>query len=62
MELLPGVADRVNFMEAAIDRIMLNYDPPVNRSAAASADARARVTDYLTTLFEAGPAKRICIG
>ena len=49
-------------MEAAIDRIMLTYDLPVNRSAAASADARARVTDCLTTLFEAGPAKRICIG
>jgi hypothetical protein len=43
-----------DFMEAAIDRIMLTYDLLVNRSAAASAEARARVTQYVTTLFEAG--------
>ncbi len=46
--------DGEDFMEAAIDRIMLTYDLLVNRSAAASAEARARVTQYVTTLFEAG--------
>ena len=34
-------------MEAAIDRIMQTYDLLVNRSAAASAEARAKVTDYV---------------
>jgi hypothetical protein len=41
-------------MEAAIDRIMMTYDLLVNRSAAASAEARAKVTEYVNTLFEAG--------
>ena len=41
-------------MEAAIDRIMLTYDLLLNRTAAASAEARAKVTEYLTTLIEAG--------
>jgi hypothetical protein len=41
-------------MEAAIDRIMQTYDLLMNRSAAASAEARAKVTDYLNKLFEAG--------
>jgi hypothetical protein len=41
-------------VEAAIDRIMITYDLLVNRSAAANAKARAKVTDYVTTLFEAG--------
>jgi len=41
-------------MEAAIDRIMHTYDLLMNRSAAASAEARAKVTEYVTTLFEAG--------
>ena len=41
-------------MEAAIDRIMQTYALLVNRSAAASDEARARVTDYVRTLFEAG--------
>jgi hypothetical protein len=41
-------------MEAAIDRIMLTYDLLVNRSAAASAEARAKVTHYVNTLVEAG--------
>jgi hypothetical protein len=41
-------------MEAVIDRIMQTYDLLENRSAAASAEARAKVTDYVTTLFEAG--------
>jgi hypothetical protein len=41
-------------MEAAIDRIMTTYDLLVNRSAAASAEARAKVTEYVKTLIEAG--------
>lgn len=41
-------------MEAAIDRIMRTYDLLVNRNAAASEEARAKVTEYVTTLFEAG--------
>jgi hypothetical protein len=41
-------------MENAIDRIMYTYDLLMNRSAAASAEARARVTEYVSTLFQAG--------
>ena len=41
-------------MEAAIDRIMMTYDLLMNRTAAASEEARAKVTDYVNTLFEAG--------
>ena len=41
-------------MEAAIDRIMHTYDLLMNRSAAASTEARVKVTNYVTTLFEAG--------
>ena len=41
-------------MEATIDRIMLTYNLLVNRSAEASAEARAKVTQYIATLFEAG--------
>ena len=41
-------------MEAAIDRIMNTYDLLMNRSAAASGEARTKVTSYVTTLFEAG--------
>lgn len=41
-------------MEAAIDRIMMTYDLLMNRTAAASAEARAKVTEYLNTLVEAG--------
>jgi hypothetical protein len=41
-------------MEAAIDRIMQTYDLLVNRSAAASTEARAKVTEYVQTLFDAG--------
>jgi hypothetical protein len=41
-------------MEAAIDRIMQTYDLLMNRTAAASADAREKVTDYVKTLFDAG--------
>ena len=41
-------------MEAAIDRIMHTYGLLVNRSTAASEEARARVTEYVATLVEAG--------
>ena len=41
-------------MQAAIDRIMQTYDLLANRSDAASAEARAKVTEYVTKLFEAG--------
>jgi hypothetical protein len=41
-------------MEAAIDRIMQTYDLLMNRTAAASDEAREKVTEYVTTLFEAG--------
>ena len=41
-------------MEAAIDRIMQTYDLMMNRPAAASAEARDKVTEYVTTLFKAG--------
>ena len=41
-------------MEAAIDRIMQTYDLLLNRSTAASEEARAKVTAYVKTLFEAG--------
>ena len=41
-------------METAIDRIMQTYDLLLNRTAAASTEARAKVTDYIRTLFEAG--------
>jgi hypothetical protein len=41
-------------MEAAIDRIMQTYAMLVNRSAAASEETRAKVTDYIAKLFEAG--------
>jgi hypothetical protein len=43
-----------DFMDSAIDRIMHTYDLLMNRSAAASAEARVKVTDYLASLFEAG--------
>lgn len=41
-------------MDSAIDRIMHTYDLLMNRSAAASVEARAKVTDYVASLFEAG--------
>jgi hypothetical protein len=41
-------------METAIDRIMNTYAMLVNRSSAASEEARAKVTDYIGKLFEAG--------
>jgi hypothetical protein len=39
---------------AAVGRIMQTYDLMLNRTAAASADARAKVTDYVRMLFDAG--------
>ena len=41
-------------MEAAVDRIMQTYDLLMNRRAAANDEARVKVTEYVTTLFEAG--------
>jgi hypothetical protein len=41
-------------MQAAIDRIMQTYDLLLNRSTAASDEAREKVTEYVKTLFEAG--------
>jgi hypothetical protein len=41
-------------MDSAINRIMQTYDLLVNQTAAASAEARARVTEYVGKLFEAG--------
>jgi hypothetical protein len=41
-------------MDSAIDRIMETYELLVNQTAAASAEARARVTEYVGKLFEAG--------
>jgi hypothetical protein len=41
-------------MEAAIDRIMQTYALLANRRLEASREARAKVTNYITTLFEAG--------
>ena len=41
-------------MDSAIDRIMQTYDLLVNHTAAASAEARAKVTEYVGKLFEAG--------
>jgi hypothetical protein len=41
-------------METAVERIMQTYALLANRSAAASEERRARVTDYVGKLFEAG--------
>lgn len=41
-------------MDKAIERIMTTYDLLVNRSAAASEEARAKVADYLQMLFDGG--------
>lgn len=40
--------------QAAIDRIMHTYDLLANRSTAASAEARTRVTEYVNMLIEGG--------
>ena len=41
-------------MDSAIDRIMQTYNLLVNQTAAASAEARVKVTEYVGKLFEAG--------
>ena len=41
-------------MDTAIDRIMKTYDLMVNRSQAASDEARIKVREYITALFEGG--------
>jgi hypothetical protein len=41
-------------MDSAIDRIMQTYNLLVNQTAAASTEARAKVTEYVAKLFEAG--------
>jgi hypothetical protein len=41
-------------MDSAIDRIMQTYSLLVNQTAAASTEARAKVTEYVGKLFEAG--------
>ena len=41
-------------MDSAIDRIMQTYNLLVNQTADASAEARAKVTEYVGKLFEAG--------
>ena len=41
-------------MQAAIDRIMQTYELMADRPPGASARARAKVTEYITTLVEAG--------
>jgi hypothetical protein len=46
---------REDFMETAIDRIMQTYAMLVNQSSAAAInEARAKVTEYIGKLFEAG--------
>jgi hypothetical protein len=45
---------REDFVEAAIDRIMNTYALLANRSATASDEARAKVTEYVGKLFAAG--------
>jgi hypothetical protein len=40
--------------KAAIDRIMHTYDLLASRSAAASAEAREKVTEYVNMLVEGG--------
>jgi hypothetical protein len=47
-------SEQEDAMQPAIDRIMMTYDLLLNRSAAASAEARVKVTEYVTTLFDAG--------
>ena len=41
-------------MDSAIDRIMQTYELLVNQTAAATTEARAKVTEYVANLFEAG--------
>jgi hypothetical protein len=41
-------------MDSAVDRIMQTYELLANQTAAASTEARAKVTEYVAKLFEAG--------
>jgi hypothetical protein len=41
-------------MQTAIDRIMHTYDLMMSRTAAASEEARGKVTEYVRSLFEGG--------
>jgi hypothetical protein len=41
-------------MNTAIDRIMQTYDLLVNRTQAAGDEARAKVTNYIQSLFDGG--------
>ena len=41
-------------MQTAIDRSMHTYDLMVNRTQAASEEARQKVTDYIKSLFDGG--------
>lgn len=41
-------------MQSAIDRIMKTYDLMVNRTPAASDEARLKVTAYVRALFDGG--------
>jgi hypothetical protein len=45
-------------MQAVIDRVMLTYDLLANRTAAASDEARLKLTEYLATLSAAGETDR----
>jgi hypothetical protein len=54
LQTKPQKESQEDFMETAIDRIMQTYALLVRSSAAASDEARAKVTAYVATLFEAG--------
>ena len=41
-------------LEVTIDRVMQAYVLLANRSTAANAEARAKLTEYITMLFNAG--------
>lgn len=45
---------RQGVTQSAIDRIMQTYELLANRSAAASSEARAKVTEYVNMLSEGG--------
>ncbi len=41
-------------LQTAIDRIMRTYDMMVTRTTGASDEARAKVSDYIKSLFDGG--------
>jgi hypothetical protein len=43
-----------NPMQTAIDRIMQTYEMMLSRTQAANDDARAKVSQYIQSLFEGG--------